>query len=280
MNKTQLVDKVSRESELSRGEAERALDSLITVISSAVSDGEEVRIAGFGMFRPRPPGVRRSPVPAAGLRAMTGMEFVSDDVRKRERDSSATVPKTSTDELETASVAMVFTPTAAASTGRSRGVRKTPPKVTISSDQQVGEPAAPAVLQATTNIVRLRGNELEALLELYYSGGVRKNLLTSCAVALRAGQDRPLARTVAIPLRPAERETLLGATKGRRPTGFGALIPLLKDSRDHAPVVRRRPASPPPLRPKASAKKVRKKRAHRSVWTVGSAGLPSLGKRR
>jgi hypothetical protein len=132
--------------------------------------------------------------------------------------------------------------------------------------------------ETAMSIVRLRRSELEALMDLYYRGSASKSVLTRCAVALRAGEDRPSDHTVTFSLSAGQRETLLEATTGRRVPGLGDLVPLLKQHRDQLPaLVRPRRTSPPAVkRAKGKSKTARKSK---SVWTV-SGGLPSLGRRR
>ncbi len=50
MNKNDLVTSVADDSGLSRADAAKAVDSLFDTISMALSNGEEVRLVGFGTF--------------------------------------------------------------------------------------------------------------------------------------------------------------------------------------------------------------------------------------
>lgn len=50
MNKSELVRKVAADTRLSRGEAEEVVDSTIENIVKALSDGDDVRLMGFGVF--------------------------------------------------------------------------------------------------------------------------------------------------------------------------------------------------------------------------------------
>lgn len=53
MNRTGLINDVVNESGLTTRAAEAVLDSMIYTITSVVRNGEVVRIAGFGTFKPR-----------------------------------------------------------------------------------------------------------------------------------------------------------------------------------------------------------------------------------
>lgn len=50
MNKTDLIDAIAVDADISKAAAQRALDSLIGNIMSAVSQGESVQLVGFGSF--------------------------------------------------------------------------------------------------------------------------------------------------------------------------------------------------------------------------------------
>lgn len=50
MNKTDLIEKVAKEADLSKAAAGRAVNAVFDGISSALSKGEDVGIVGFGTF--------------------------------------------------------------------------------------------------------------------------------------------------------------------------------------------------------------------------------------
>ena len=50
MNKSQLVDHVAKDTELTKADASRAIDSTIDHISRTLKKGEEVALTGFGKF--------------------------------------------------------------------------------------------------------------------------------------------------------------------------------------------------------------------------------------
>lgn len=50
MNKSELIDAVSKASNLKKAEAERAIDATFESITNALSTGTEVRLIGFGTF--------------------------------------------------------------------------------------------------------------------------------------------------------------------------------------------------------------------------------------
>jgi DNA-binding protein HU-beta len=51
MNKGQLVDKIAEGAEITKASAGRALDSLISAISTELAAGGDVALIGFGTFK-------------------------------------------------------------------------------------------------------------------------------------------------------------------------------------------------------------------------------------
>lgn len=58
MNKSELVDAVSSESDLSKADAGRAVDAVIASITKALKSGQDVTLVGFGTFTVRTRGAR------------------------------------------------------------------------------------------------------------------------------------------------------------------------------------------------------------------------------
>ena len=50
MNRSELVTTVASNAGFSKGDAEKAVDSLLTAITDALKRGDEVRLVGFGTF--------------------------------------------------------------------------------------------------------------------------------------------------------------------------------------------------------------------------------------
>lgn len=97
MNKTELIGKISEVSELSRREAEKALDSTLYAISSAVKGGDAVRITGFGTFRLRPRAARTGRNPQTGaavkIKASNGIGFAPGATLKAQLNTRGAIPK-------------------------------------------------------------------------------------------------------------------------------------------------------------------------------------------
>lgn len=50
MNKAELIDKISKETSLTKANVEKVLDSVVDTICKSVKKGEEVKLVGFGTF--------------------------------------------------------------------------------------------------------------------------------------------------------------------------------------------------------------------------------------
>jgi DNA-binding protein HU-beta len=66
MNKTELVDAVSSESEVTKAEAARAVDAVINAITKALKKGDTVTLVGFGTFQVRKRAARTGRNPKTG----------------------------------------------------------------------------------------------------------------------------------------------------------------------------------------------------------------------
>ena len=63
MNKTELIVALSQKAELTKKDAEKAVNALIDVIGDVLKAGEKVQLVGFGTFeaKERPARVARNP---------------------------------------------------------------------------------------------------------------------------------------------------------------------------------------------------------------------------
>ena len=50
MNKSQLIERVAKETKCTKAQTERMLDSTLGVIRKSVKKGDEVKLVGFGTF--------------------------------------------------------------------------------------------------------------------------------------------------------------------------------------------------------------------------------------
>lgn len=64
MNKAELVLAVSEKAEISKREAEAALDAAFAVIEAALVKGEEVKVSGFGVFSKKERAAREGTNPS------------------------------------------------------------------------------------------------------------------------------------------------------------------------------------------------------------------------
>ena len=63
MNKTELIAAITEKTGFTKKDAEKALNSVVEVITDALTQGEKVQIVGFGSFevKDRPERVARNP---------------------------------------------------------------------------------------------------------------------------------------------------------------------------------------------------------------------------
>ncbi len=63
MNKSDLIEAVANQADISQSSATRALDALVAAITSGLKRGESVTLSGFGTFnvKERPARVGRNP---------------------------------------------------------------------------------------------------------------------------------------------------------------------------------------------------------------------------
>ena len=66
MNKSQLIDKIAADADISRAAAGRVLDAFMGSVSDALKDGDEVALVGFGTFSVRDRAARTGRNPQTG----------------------------------------------------------------------------------------------------------------------------------------------------------------------------------------------------------------------
>ncbi|MCZ7536862.1 MAG: HU family DNA-binding protein [Acidimicrobiia bacterium] len=66
MNKAELIDAIHASADLSKGDAERALNAFIDVVQRTVSADEKVALPGFGTFSPTQRAERMARNPQTG----------------------------------------------------------------------------------------------------------------------------------------------------------------------------------------------------------------------
>lgn len=66
MNKTELVDAMADSADISKAAAGRALDGMISAVTSALQSGDQVTIVGFGSFIVRERAARTGRNPQTG----------------------------------------------------------------------------------------------------------------------------------------------------------------------------------------------------------------------
>jgi DNA-binding protein HU-beta len=66
LNKSQLVDQIATDVDISKAAAGRALDSFIDAVTGALKDGDSVALVGFGTFSVRERAARTGRNPQTG----------------------------------------------------------------------------------------------------------------------------------------------------------------------------------------------------------------------
>ena len=66
MNKSELIEAISAEADLSKAGAGRALDAVISSVTGALKDGESVSLVGFGTFSVKARAARTGRNPQTG----------------------------------------------------------------------------------------------------------------------------------------------------------------------------------------------------------------------
>ena len=66
MNKTELVNAVALKSELTKKDAEKAVNAVVDAIKEAVAAGEKVQLIGFGTFEAKERAARECRNPRTG----------------------------------------------------------------------------------------------------------------------------------------------------------------------------------------------------------------------
>lgn len=66
MNKTELISEVAGKLGVTKKDTSAAIDAIVTVITDALADGQEINIAGFGKFSVSERAAREGRNPATG----------------------------------------------------------------------------------------------------------------------------------------------------------------------------------------------------------------------
>ena len=66
MNKTEFIAAVAAQAELSKKDAEKAINAVVDTISTALAEGEKIQLIGFGTFEVRERAARTGKNPRTG----------------------------------------------------------------------------------------------------------------------------------------------------------------------------------------------------------------------
>jgi DNA-binding protein HU-beta len=149
VNKSELIDAISRSTSLAKREAEDAVNALVHTVVGEVRSGRRVVVAGFGSFNPTHRGARVGRNPQTGaavkIKASRGVRFAASTTLKNVVNGKSAMPK-----LKTAVVTAKSSGTKAA---KSAKTAKTVKRVASSSTRNAPANAprrAPAKKAAAT----------------------------------------------------------------------------------------------------------------------------------
>jgi len=66
MNKGELVDVVSKDAEITKAQAQAAIDSVVNAVTAALKEGQKVTLVGFGTFDTSKRAAREGRNPQSG----------------------------------------------------------------------------------------------------------------------------------------------------------------------------------------------------------------------
>jgi DNA-binding protein HU-beta len=96
VNKSGLIDAVSKTTSLAKREAEQAVNAVVHVVASEVRSGRRVVVAGFGSFNPTHRGARMGRNPQTGepvrIAATKGVRFAASALLKDALNRKAALP--------------------------------------------------------------------------------------------------------------------------------------------------------------------------------------------
>jgi DNA-binding protein HU-beta len=97
VNKSELIDAISRSTSLAKREAEDAVNALVHTVVGEVRSGRRVVVAGFGSFNPTHRGARVGRNPQTGaavkIKASRGVRFAASTTLKNVVNGKSAMPK-------------------------------------------------------------------------------------------------------------------------------------------------------------------------------------------
>ncbi len=147
MNKSGLIDAVSKTTSLAKREAEEAVNALVHIVSSEVRSGRRVVVAGFGSFNPTRRGARMGRNPQTGapvsISASRGVRFAASAMLKDVLNGKASLaaPKAAPKKAA-ATGTKKASPKKAATRAPARATKKAARKVTKVSTKKAAPRAA------------------------------------------------------------------------------------------------------------------------------------------
>ena len=126
MNKSGLIDAVSKTTSLAKREAEEAVNALVHVVSHEVRSGRRVVVAGFGSFNPTRRAARMGRNPQTGapvsIGPARGVRFAASAMLKDVLNGKASLPAPKASSSSSTGIKKASSPRAAT---KKAGVKKT-----------------------------------------------------------------------------------------------------------------------------------------------------------
>ena len=143
MNKADLVEAVRSAADITRGEAESAVDAMVSEVMSAVSSGERATVAGFGSFNPSSRAARTGRNPQTGEPARSAaskaVRFAPATAFKQAlspRTSTKVAGKKAAGKKAAGKKAAAKAPAKKAAAGKKGGAKKAPAKKAAKSTKK------------------------------------------------------------------------------------------------------------------------------------------------
>jgi len=155
VNKSELIDAVSKTTSLAKREADEAVNAFIHAVASEVKAGRRVVVAGFGSFNPTRRGARMGRNPQTGtpvaISASRGVRFAASAMLKEVLNGRSSLPQLNASGTPTRAV-KAGKATKSSSRASAKAVKKSSkrPAVKKSSKRPAGKKAA----QGSKKVVR------------------------------------------------------------------------------------------------------------------------------
>jgi DNA-binding protein HU-beta len=168
VNKSELIEAVSKTTSLAKRDAENAVNALVHTIVSEVKAGRRVSLAGFGAFRPTRRAARmgRNPQTGAAVRipASKGVAFSASSTFKEVVNGKAPLgaPKVTLSAAARAATSRTAAKAAAKTTAKKAAAKTTAKKAPVKAAAKTTAKKAPVKAAAKTTAKKVVANKVAA----------------------------------------------------------------------------------------------------------------------